>query len=134
TYALRIFNFTRMELVIIGGGSFGTAIAQELSANPANSITLLFRTAKAAQAFNATQVNENYFPNRQLNAAISGTSSWAITAKADLVFLALPASKIPEIITAIQPHLKPETIVINLAKGIYKNGKTIVDFLIDELN
>src|SRR5699024_5275747 len=55
-------------------------------------------------------------------------------AKAEVIFLAIPASKIPEIINSIRPHLKPETSLVNLAKGIYKDGKTLVDFLIEELH
>lgn len=123
-----------MKILILGAGSFGTAMAQELASNKKLNIQLLFRNKSEAEAFNLKKINQAYFPNRPLDESITGISDWQEVEKADVIFIAVPAKKIPEIAQAIKAYLQPETLVVNLAKGIFENGETLVDFLRKQLN
>jgi len=122
-----------MKIVIIGAGSFGTAIAQQLAANTDNDIVLLFRDKERANIFKQTRINKKYFPNIQLASTINGTSDWKVISDADIVFIAIPAKNVEQVIKEIRQHLNQKTLLVNLVKGIYEENKTIVDFLIAEL-
>jgi len=123
-----------MKILIIGGGSFGTAMAQELASNKQNKIQLLFKKQEEAEAFNSSKINQTYFPNRPLDPGIEGLYQSEKITKAEVIFIAVPAKNIPEVARLIKPYLQSETMVVNLAKGIFENGQTLVEYLNQELN
>src|SRR5699024_4279490 len=116
-----------MKILIIGGGSFGTAMAQELASNKQNKIQLLFKKQEEAEAFNSSKINQTYFPNRPLDHGIEGLYQSEKITKAEVIFIAVPAKNIPEVARLIKPYLQSETMVVNLAKGIFENGQTLVE-------
>lgn len=122
-----------MKILIIGGGSFGTAMAQELASNRNLNIRLLFKTQIEADSFNAAKINQTYFPNRPMDETIIGVFDWHEVKDADAVFIAVPAKNIPEVAKSIRTYLQPNTLVVNLAKGIFENGETLVEYLEKEL-
>lgn len=122
-----------MKIVIIGGGSFGTALAEELATQVKNEIVILFRDKTAVTNFNVSHINEKYFPNRKLATALQASADWAVISKANVVFIAVPAKNIKEVSQSIKPHLKTKALLVNLSKGILDNGQTIVEFLKEEL-
>ncbi len=123
-----------MKILIIGGGSFGTAMAHELASNPDHEIYLLFKGKKAAEAFNQTKINADYFPNRLLDPAITAASDWEIATQAQVIFIAVPAKNVEEVTISLKPYLKPKTLLVNLAKGIFENGLTLVEFMTETLD
>jgi glycerol-3-phosphate cytidylyltransferase len=122
-----------MKIVVLGGGAFGTAIANQLSFNSDNEITILFRDPDIIAEVNKLQTNKKYFPNHRFYNTIKASSDYAVVKDADLVFIALPSTAITEVTANLKACLNPDTLVINLAKGIYSNGQTIVEFLKESL-
>lgn len=122
-----------MKILIVGGGSFGTAMAHELASNPDHEIYLLFKEKEAAEAFNHSKINADYFPNRLLAPSIKGISNWDTAATVEVLFVAVPAKNLTAVTKSLQPHLQPETLLVNLAKGIHEDGRTLVEFMTEEL-
>lgn len=122
-----------MNITIIGAGSFGTAMAQELATNSSNKITLFFQDKAQARKFKQTQINENYYPNRQLDPVIKASPDWTVVKQAEIVFLAVPTKSFEDVVQSINPYLQDDTLLVNLAKGIYTGGRTLVDFLKEQL-
>lgn len=118
-----------MKLLIIGAGAFGSAMAQELATNQANQVKLLFREEEDMRVFNQSHINERYFPNRPMNSNIKGTTDWGEVAQAEVLFLATPTKSLQEVLMQIKAYLKSDTIVVNLAKGIYEDGSILTDFI-----
>jgi glycerol-3-phosphate cytidylyltransferase len=118
-----------MKIVILGGGSFGTALANQLSYNPGNEIVILLRNKESEQEINEKHTNSGYFPKRPLNKAIRATTDYGVIKSADILMLAVPTKSIYEIAHHLSRHLRPETLVVNLAKGILSNGETITEYL-----
>jgi glycerol-3-phosphate cytidylyltransferase len=118
-----------MKIIVFGGGAFGTSIANQLSYNADNEITILLRDQDVIAEVNELQTNKKYFPNRRFHNTIKASSDYAVVKDADLVFIALPSKAISEVAANLKTYLNPETLVINLAKGIYSDGQTIVEFL-----
>ncbi len=123
-----------MNIYIIGAGVFGTALAQQLSYNSHNKVTLVCRRPEQATEINEQHTNSRYFPNKILHTAVKAISFDNGFNDADVLLLALPSGLISENIEAIKLNVQPDTLVVNLSKGIFKNGQTIVDFLQIELN
>jgi len=121
------------KIVIIGAGSFGTALAQQLSSNIKNELVLLARDERIVTDINNHNRNEKYFPGRQLNKNITATADVSVLQHADVVFIALPSSGIPTVISVLKSQLQSSAILVNTAKGIFDDGKTIFTHLENEL-
>ena len=118
-----------MNISIIGGGSFGTSIGNQLANNPLNKVILFVRNNEQAKEINELNTNKKYFPNIRLNKFLLASTDVKIIEKADIIFLALPSKRIPRIIEELKGHINKDTLFVNLSKGFYKGGITIVEYL-----
>lgn len=116
-----------MKIVILGGGSFGTSVAHQLSFNEKNEITLLVRSQDKADEISNNHSNSGYFPNRVLPEQIKASTDYNTIASAAVLMIAIPSRQIKTISSKIKAVLKPETLVVNLAKGILTDGETIIE-------
>ncbi len=123
-----------MKIVVFGGGSFGTALANELAHNMASEVTILLRDEAIEAKINQTHTNPDYFLNKELNPDVSATTDYGIIKSADVVIIAIPTKNISDVAAKMKEHLSPSTLVINGSKGILRKGVTVVDFLKKELN
>ena len=117
------------NVYILGGGSFGTAIGNQLASNKNNKVVLFVRSEIQEKEINESHSNKKYFPNKTLNPSLSATSKENDLSNADLIFISIPSKKIKKVIKNCAPFIKKEALIINLSKGVYKEGETIVDFL-----
>ena len=72
-----------IHAIVLGAGSWGTALAQLLAAN-GHAVTLWMRDAKQAQAINKSRENARYLADAPLHAGITATAERPDFAKADL--------------------------------------------------
>ncbi len=122
-----------MKIIILGGGAFGTAIAHQLAGNSSNEIMLLLRNEERAKELNELNTNAFYFANRKIDSKIHATTDLTVITHADAVLLAVPTKSILTVIRDIRPYLNAKTLLVNLAKGIYENGQTVVELLEEQL-
>ncbi len=121
------------KIVIVGAGSFGTALGNSLSLNEENDVVLLARDWAITDAINSFRKNPKYFPYIRLNDRISATIDKDVLSNAHIIFLAIPSHSILEFVRRNKAYISPESLVVNLAKGIGKNSKTLVENLIELL-
>ena len=122
-----------MNIFIIGSGTFGTAIANELSRNDNNSVIIFSRSKEIKDEINHLHTNKKYFPDKKLNFSLICTNEYSDLQNADVIFLALPSSTIIENIKYFSNYITSNQIVVNLSKGILSNGQTIIEYLTKEL-
>ncbi len=82
-----------MEIIVIGAGAWGTAVAAAAAQSPAHRVTLWARHAVLAQALQRDGHNAQYLPSTPLPSALhyaGGALAAAAVAKADLLVLAAP--------------------------------------------
>src|SRR5579863_10335297 len=104
--------------VVIGAGSFGTAIAV-LLARAGMRATLQTRTEAQAATLSETRTNETYLPGVELPSQLRVEPVAHGVARADYVFLAVPSTTIAAAIVALQTAgLPPRTPVVSLSKGL----------------
>ena len=104
--------------VVIGAGSFGTAVAV-LLARGGFRTTLQARTREQAERLAADRENREYLPEVEFPRELRIEPAAAGLARADYVFLGVPSRGLDEVIASLgQRGLSPRTPVVSLAKGL----------------
>ena len=116
-----------MNILVLGGGTFGTAIANELSVNTENNVVLFSRSLQKVDEINSCHTNKSCFPNKHLTKFLSATSDNNEIKKADVIFIALPSTVIIENLLILQSYFKDDAFFVNLSKGLFAEGVTIVE-------
>ena len=122
-----------MNILVLGGGVFGTAIANELSVNTENNVVLFSRSQQKVDEINTYHTNKSCFPNKHLTKLLSATSDKNEIKKADVVFIALPSSVIIENLLILQSYFNEEALFVNLSKGLFAEGVTVVESIEENL-
>ena len=115
------------KIVVAGAGVFGTAIAERLSWNSNNKVTLHTIEKDVEQDINENHRNMKYFPSRFLSSNVSATSNDEIFRDADIIMLVLPSKVIVPFSERIRNQVKTNPLVINLAKGMSDEGAFITE-------
>ena len=122
-----------MNILVLGGGTFGTAIANELSVNTENNVVLFSRSQKKVDEINTYHTNKSCFPNKHLTKFLSATSDKNEIKKADVVFIALPSSVIIENFSVLKTYFNERVLFVNLSKGLFSKGVTVVECIKEKL-
>ena len=102
-----------MRIVVVGGGSWGTAFARVLR-HREHEVTLACRDAEQARAIAATGRNPRYLPHCDLRDVDATTIEAAPVAEADLVAVAVPSAVFGQVVRS----LPGEAPILSLTKGL----------------
>lgn len=122
----------RLTVAVLGGGSFGTAIAN-IIANNGHRTFLWMRDESVARECEQQRENHRYLPGVPLTAGLEVTADLAYAVSAsDLIFVSIPSHSFRDVVQRIEPHLKAEAIVISTAKGIEPQGFTLMSQILEQ--
>ncbi|MDD7281893.1 NAD(P)H-dependent glycerol-3-phosphate dehydrogenase [Floccifex sp.] len=107
-----------MKSVIIGSGSWGTALAQVLQDNHQD-VIIYGIDENQVRDINENHRNSIFFEDVELNPELKATMDINVVKEADIVLLAVPTFAIESICQQIDPLLSKKTIIINVAKGFH---------------
>lgn len=126
-------NPTKLRLAFLGGGSFGTAMAN-LAARNGCDTTLWVRNKRTVKAMVKTQTNKKYLPGFKLDDRLKYSHDLAEAVKdKDIVFIAVPGLAFRETLKNIAPFISGQSIV-SLTKGMEKDTFALMsDIIKDEL-
>ncbi len=109
------------KATVLGAGSFGTAMAQVLSAN-FDEVVLWGRDAALLEALDRTHENQGYLPGLRLSEKIHGSTDLeAAAAHAEIVIVATPSQATRELLGKAGGVLPQHVPIVTVAKGI-ENG------------
>jgi glycerol-3-phosphate dehydrogenase (NAD(P)+) len=118
---------------VIGGGAWGTALAQTLRL-AGRDVLLWARNAEVVGQINQHHENGLYLPAVALDPGLEATGEIAHVARRDIVLLVTPAQHLRQVAASIAPHLRPGTPVVICAKGLEQaTGKRLDDVLAEVL-
>nr|WP_265087876.1 NAD(P)H-dependent glycerol-3-phosphate dehydrogenase [Psychrobacter urativorans] len=126
-------NPAKLRLAFLGGGSFGTAMAN-LAARNGCDTTLWVRNKRTVKSMAKLQMNKKYLPGYKLDERLKYSHDLedAIEDK-DIVFVAVPSLAFRETLKNIAPFLTGQSIV-SLTKGMEKDTFALMsDIIKDEL-
>jgi len=110
------------KISVIGGGSWGTSLAQVASENIDN-VLIYVRDKEVVETINQESINYKYFPDKKLNNNIKATNNIdEITDFAQDIILSVPTSATREIMQKIEDKLTKKHTIISTAKGLEINS------------
>ena len=106
------------KIAVLGGGSFGTVLAN-LAASNGYSVSLWVRDSEQALRINSEGANTTYHPELKLSENIEATDSLEEVLKdASMVFIATPSIIFQQIIQRISNLIEDDSYLISCTKGI----------------
>ena len=122
-----------LKIAVLGGGSFGTAMANLSSKNGCD-VTLWVRDKRSVKAMQKTHINKKYLPDHKLDERLQFTHDLQAAVKGkDLIFVAVPSAAFRETLQKIAPFISAQAIV-SLTKGMEKDTFALMsDVIADEL-
>ena len=108
---------SQTHAIVLGAGSWGTALAQLLAAN-GHAVTLWMRNAEQAAAINATQENARYLPDSPLHKGITATAQTPNFAEVALCLSVIPAQYTRTQLESFAPFIPEGLPIVLCSKGI----------------
>ncbi len=121
-------------IAVVGGGSWGTALAAHL-ARLGQATPLWTLEAEIARSVNERRENPVFLPNVHLPAPLRATTDLAdAVAGAELVVSAVPSAYCRSVFRQLQPLLHPDALIVSATKGLERDTlKRMSEVAADEL-
>lgn len=119
-------------ITVLGGGSFGTAIANIIASN-GNTTYLWMRHEQRAAQCQKDRENPEYLPGFKLHDNLVVTSDFEeAVGPSDIVFISVPSESFREVARRMVPLLRPEAMVISTTKGIEAANFTLMSQILEQ--
>ena len=117
---------------ILGGGAWGTALAQS-ARRAGRDVTLWAYEAETAAEISAHHTNQVYLPGVALDPAIKATANARDIAKTDLILLVVPSQFLRAIAKEVAPHIEAGKPVVICAKGFEEDSGAFMSDIVKEV-
>ena len=115
------------RIVVAGGGVFGTSVAERLTWNRNNDVTIHTIEEDVERDINTNHQNTKYFPTKFLSPKLTATMDDSVFEGADVILLVLPSKVIVPFSERIRKHTTGNPLIVNLAKGMSDEGAFITE-------
>src|SRR5690554_2850985 len=118
---------------VIGGGSFGTVVANIMADNDIKTVQWM-RNAKTAESINTLHENPKYLPGVKLNPSLTATTDISASiVDADIIVISVPSQSVREVIQSIASEIKPHQVLLSTTKGIKHERFLLMSQVIHEV-
>ena len=124
---------TALRVTVLGGGSFGTAMANTAARNGCDTM-IWIRDESTAKEINEFHVNKRYLPDFTLEESLKAESNLEKAVRdRDIILVAIPSHSFRNVLRQIKPFISAQA-VISLTKGVEANTFSFMsDIIRDEL-
>ena len=106
------------KIAVLGGGSFGTVLAN-IAASNGNNVSLWVRDSEQALRINSEGANSTYHPELKLSSNIAASENLEEVLKdSDIILIATPSIIFENIVQRIVPLIESGAHIISCTKGI----------------
>jgi glycerol-3-phosphate dehydrogenase (NAD(P)+) len=127
-----VFMTTQQPVAVLGGGSFGTAVANLLAEN-GHQVRQWMRDPEQAEAIRVNRENPRYLKGIKVLPQVQPLTDLAATLdECELVFVALPSSALRSVLA---PHVQRLTgkMLVSLTKGIEAQTFKLMSQIIEDI-
>ncbi|MBI3794260.1 MAG: NAD(P)-dependent glycerol-3-phosphate dehydrogenase [Nitrospinae bacterium] len=117
---------------VVGGGAWGTAIANHLAAN-GKSVQLWAYEKEVVAEINSAHTNTIFLPGISLDERLKATGDLAAACSAGMIFFVVPSHVMEGIINKMIPSLGKDTIIVSATKGIETKNLRLPSEIFDAL-
>ena len=111
----------KKKVAVLGGGSFGTVLAN-IAASNGNKVSLWVRDPDQALRINSEGANSTYHPELQLSSNIEASECLEdVMRNSNIILIATPSIIFENIVERIITLIEPHAFVISCTKGIKLN-------------
>ncbi|MDC0395036.1 NAD(P)-dependent glycerol-3-phosphate dehydrogenase [Alphaproteobacteria bacterium] len=103
------------QIIVIGGGSWGSAIADQLQ-KAGNNVTVLVRRQETADALSQSRVLT--LPQVTLKHPLTSTTQPECLRSAELIVIAVPLSATKDTMTMVKHYTSPNAVILFTGKGL----------------
>ncbi|BCD89604.1 glycerol-3-phosphate dehydrogenase [NAD(P)+] [Pseudomonas solani] len=122
----------QQSIAVLGGGSFGTAIANLLGEN-GKSVQQWMRDPEQAEAIRANRENPRYLKGVKIHPGVEPTTDLdAVLASCELIFVAIPSSALRKVLEPVAGQLKGRMLV-SLTKGIEAQSFLLMSQILEDI-
>jgi|TARA_B110000196_G_scaffold59763_2_gene49720 glycerol-3-phosphate dehydrogenase (NAD(P)+) len=120
------------KVVVLGGGSFGTALSNMIAEN-GHDVILWMRSSERASECSLSSKNPKYLPGFSLNSKIIFSSDLRSSIhEADVIFFSVPSKAYREVALEVKQFIKDDARVISTAKGIESKTFKLMSKVLEE--
>lgn len=120
------------SVAVVGGGSWGTAIAELLASN-GTTVHLWVREPEIAEQIMTLRENKVFLPGVQLSPNIlAGSDLEAVVEGQAFIVMVVPSHVMRSVAQSMAPGVQPDALLVSASKGVeLATHKTMVDVLRD---
>lgn len=123
----------KKNIVVAGGGAFGTALAFVLASDEQANISLLVRDEARAIDMQKTRVNTARLPDIMLPSSLDITADVGVLKTAGIILSVVPSNAQRDFAILAQPHLKEGATFVICSKGFDPHNGGLVSTNIREV-
>lgn len=122
-----------MRIAVVGGGSFGTAMAC-VARRAGHQVTIWAREPEVVESLNAGRGNPFFLPSISVEPGIAASSDLSETVQAaDCILLAVPSQFLRSVLERMRAVLRVGTPVVSCSKGIERGTCALMPEIIAEV-
>ncbi|MBY5924345.1 NAD(P)H-dependent glycerol-3-phosphate dehydrogenase [Halomonas denitrificans] len=120
------------RVAVLGGGSFGTALAS-IAADNGCQVRQWLRDASLVDSINRDHRNPRYLPDYAINPRVEASTQleWVLEG-ASLVLVAIPSKAFADVVRQARTFLTPEQILVSTTKGIQEEGFKLMSQILED--
>lgn len=122
----------KLNVGVLGGGSWGTTVASLVSRNTPT--TIWARDAETVDEINQFHTNKKYLPDAKLHQRLQANSDLEkLVSTSDVVVMGIPSQSFRSVLEVVKQHIRPWVPIVSLTKGIELSTQKRMTEIINEV-
>ena len=119
------------NISILGGGSWGTVLANLVSCNQHN-VTFWMRDSIVVEEVNKSKRNSKYLPELKLEGNINATDDISLISNSEMIIFCIPSDSFREVSKAASKYINENVQLVTATKGVEKDNFNLMSQVLNE--
>ena len=121
--------FSRVS--VLGGGSWGTVLADLACQADLDSVTLITRSKEQAEKLSSTKINEHYIPGFKFSSSLTITSDLSPLQESHIILFVIPSASFKKTLQTL-PEIPKTSVLVTCTKGLDPQSNQRMSELLQE--